>query len=78
LTTAQELFKDFGDELAYAEHLAFLASERFYSSHKRWPGDAASADIEAEQRELEKIVEGIVGTSAGPLPDVATESIAEV
>jgi hypothetical protein len=64
--------------LAYAEYLAFLASERFYVAHKRWPGEAASANVEMEQQELEKTVQGVAGTSAGPLPDVATESIAEV
>jgi len=78
LTIGQELHKDFGDELAYAEHLSFLASERFYLKNGRWPGETASADVKAEQHEVEKIVESVVGTSAGPLPDVAAESVAEV
>jgi len=71
----QELNKNFGDELFIAEHLAFLASERFYAENSRWPGDATNG-VEADQQQLERVVQGVV--DANELPDVAADAIAEM
>lgn len=72
---AQELNKDFGDELFVAEHVAFLASERFYTENKRWPGDVKGG-VEADQQQLEQTVKSLVGSD--DLPDVASDAIAEM
>ena len=71
----QELNKDFGDELFVAEHLAFLAAERFYSENSRWPG-AAKASIESDQEQLERIQRDVLETN--DLPDIASDAIAEM
>jgi hypothetical protein len=73
--TAQELNKDFGDELFIAEHLAFLASERFLAETKRWPGDM-NGGVEADQQQLERTVKSLLGIT--DLPDIASDAIAEM
>ncbi len=65
--------------LPLACHLAILAAERFYTAHSRWPG--SSADIAAEDAELEKTVRGLLGDFApksGNLPEEAVQATTEV
>jgi hypothetical protein len=63
------------NKAAVGQYLAFLASERYYSSTNRWPGTSSDA---SEQQQLEALVQASIGKSSDPLPDEVTEGIAEV
>ncbi|WVQ97631.1 hypothetical protein IAU59_004745 [Kwoniella sp. CBS 9459] len=61
----------------FAMHLALLASERFYTAHKRWPGTQAQDDMAEDNREVEELLKGILGKGK-IVPDVMVEAISEV
>ncbi|WVF70271.1 hypothetical protein IAT40_005060 [Kwoniella sp. CBS 6097] len=61
----------------FAMHLALLASERFYTTHRRWPGTQAQDDMAEDNREVEEILKGILGKGK-VVPDVMVEAISEV
>jgi amyloid beta precursor protein binding protein 1 len=55
---AEEQFSEtFLTPLAGPMHLALLAAERFYSTHKRWPGTKELSDMAEDQREMEETVD---------------------
>ncbi|OCF37667.1 amyloid beta protein binding protein 1 [Kwoniella heveanensis BCC8398] len=61
----------------FAMHLALLASERFYTIHGRWPGTQAQDDMAEDNREVEEILQGLLGKGK-VVPDVMVEAISEV
>ena len=65
------------NQLAIAEHLAFLAAEHYYALHDQWPGSVSSSDISEEQHEVEKIVQDILGDGK-ELPEPVTQAISEM
>jgi hypothetical protein len=79
---AEEQFSEtFLTPLAGPMHLALLAAERFYSTHKRWPGTKELSDMAEDQREMEETVKGIVSPLVEgfeELDDGYVESITEV
>nr|XP_019015140.1 amyloid beta protein binding protein 1 [Kwoniella pini CBS 10737]OCF53921.1 amyloid beta protein binding protein 1 [Kwoniella pini CBS 10737] len=65
-----------GSSTCFAMHLAFLAAERFYASHKRWPGAKAMVNVAEDTSEVEEILKGVFGGKE--VEDIFIECVAEV
>lgn len=66
---------------SFALHLALLASERYHSTYKRWPGTTDIEDMASENAKLEEILREMVSPvrpKETSLPETVAECIAEV